>query len=346
MLGLIYNGSKRKIAPEVLNVLQLLKPEATNLIDMFGGGAAITLSAAEKKLYKKYYYNDISFYIKEFLQYHFDNGNQMQPWYYEWFDKGGKIEVYKNKDAVLCLHGFLLLFWTFGVSNNDFFWNYTYNKWNMLFKKCYHKILFGEVCSKRIEYYLNYLKEYKFEPIAEQSLEILQSDEHWKVRFSKNKALILSYLYSKYPRFCKRGPENRVEHEVYTLLTIGYLYHLNRLEHLEKICKLEKSEIDKISFNSFNYKEFPLEIAKPAESIVYCDIPYTSTSGKNCNDHLFDVNEFLKWIKKYNDFTFLINNSEPLEGLRTIGTKQVFKRCNNKLLTEYYLTNIQKKINI
>jgi hypothetical protein len=340
MLGLIYNGSKRKIAPEVLNVLQLLKPEATNLIDMFGGGAAITLSAAEKKLYKKYYYNEIMPWIKEFLKYHFENGNQMQPWYYEWFDKEFKRSLHFDKSTQHpAVYGFLMMFWNYGSSNNDLHSNYTYGKWNMLFKKCYHKILFGERCSKRIEYYLNYLKEYKLEPVAEQSLEILQSDEHWKVRFSKNKALISSYLYSLYPRFRERGPENRVAHEVYTLISIGYLHHLNRLEHLEKVCKLEKSEIDKISFNSYDYKEFPLEIAKPAESIVYCDIPYTSTYGDNCNDHLFDVNEFLEWIRKYNDFTFLINNSEPLGGLRTIGTKQVFKQCTNRLLTEYYLTN-------
>ena len=54
--GLPYTGSKNFIAEDIVNAL----PEGERLVDLFGGGGAITHAALLLQKYNKFLYNDIN----------------------------------------------------------------------------------------------------------------------------------------------------------------------------------------------------------------------------------------------------------------------------------------------
>ena len=62
--GLPYMGSKNKLAEEIVNFL----PQKKVLVDLFGGGGAISVCASQSGKYEKIIYNELNSLISETFQ--------------------------------------------------------------------------------------------------------------------------------------------------------------------------------------------------------------------------------------------------------------------------------------
>ncbi len=63
-LGIPYMGSKRKLAPDILDFIIRRHPDLTDFYDLFGGGGSISFTAI--KTYKfNVYYNELNKHIIE-----------------------------------------------------------------------------------------------------------------------------------------------------------------------------------------------------------------------------------------------------------------------------------------
>ena len=104
--GLPYKGSKNAIAEQIVEML----PEGERLVDLFGGGGAITHCAILKDKYKRYLYNDYDKltvdYFTRALKGDFND---------KWVSRED-FERLKNIDGVV------KYVWSFGNNGRDYLW--------------------------------------------------------------------------------------------------------------------------------------------------------------------------------------------------------------------------------
>jgi site-specific DNA-adenine methylase len=108
-LGLPYMGSKRKIAPALMNLIIRENPKAKYFFDLFGGGAAMSLLAIQMQQFKRVVYNELNTGVVELLRDIRDNG--ITDKYYQWIDRE---TFHKHKDADTWLGGLCKVIWSFG----------------------------------------------------------------------------------------------------------------------------------------------------------------------------------------------------------------------------------------
>ena len=108
-LGLSYQGSKRRIADIIVQLL----PSGNRFVDLFGGGGSVTHCAILYNKWNKYLYNDYDKIV------------------YEYFKKAINGE-YKNETRVITREDFKRLkdvdpyvrfCWSFGNKGNDYLWS-------------------------------------------------------------------------------------------------------------------------------------------------------------------------------------------------------------------------------
>ena len=67
-LGMPYMGSKRKLAPRLMNYILLQNPNCTTFVDLFGGGASMSLYALQVPQIKQVFYNELNTGVVELLR--------------------------------------------------------------------------------------------------------------------------------------------------------------------------------------------------------------------------------------------------------------------------------------
>jgi site-specific DNA-adenine methylase len=115
MLGLPYQGSKRKLAKKIVDYIIEHNPNATVFYDLFGGGGAITFEALKRKQFKKVVYNELDTGVVELLKKIQKDG--VTDEFYKWvsketFDKLKKENTWVGGLARTC--------WSFGCAHTSY----------------------------------------------------------------------------------------------------------------------------------------------------------------------------------------------------------------------------------
>ena len=296
--GIPYMGSKNKIAEKIIDFL----PAGDMLIDLFGGGGAITDCAKQSNKWNTILYNEID------------------PLPYKCFTKALKGE-YKNETRWISKEDFNKLKDTdeyvaccFSFGNN--FKTYMYNKVKEPYKRAYHyAIVFND-----------------FEPLCK----ILDNDENVKeieqalkgITDKKERRLVFQrslgrYILEREEHLEKLDRLNEIKSTVLMSKNSSREVSQNQqyFEQLNKIC-VPHDEINNILFFNTDYRNINL----PEGSIIYCDIPYKNTGGYK---HQFDYDYFYDWcILKKNEGhqIFISEYSMPEDRFKCVF--EVVKRCS------------------
>jgi site-specific DNA-adenine methylase len=115
MLGLPYQGSKRKLSKTLIDYIIEHNPNATVFYDLFGGGGAMTFEALKRKRFKKVIYNELDTGIVELLKKIQKDG--VTDEFYKWvsketFDKLKKENTWVGGLARTC--------WSFGSGHTSY----------------------------------------------------------------------------------------------------------------------------------------------------------------------------------------------------------------------------------
>lgn len=296
--GIPYMGSKNKIAEKIIDFL----PTGDTLIDLFGGGGAITDCAIQSDKWTHIIYNEID------------------PLPYKCFTKSLKGE-YENETRWISKEEFNKLKNTdeyvaccFSFGNN--FKTYMYNKPKEPYKRAYHyAIVFND-----------------FEPLRE----ILDNDENVKniedslngITDKKERRLIFQrslghYIRDREEHLEKLDRLNELKSTVLMSKNSAREVSQNqqRLERLNEIC-VPHDEINNILFFNTDYRNINL----PEGSIIYCDIPYKNKANYK---HSFDYDYFYDWcIRKKNEGYQIFISEYNMPEDRFECVFEVTKRCS------------------
>lgn len=102
-------GSKRKLAPKILDYIIEKNPECKYFYDLFGGGGSISFEALQRREIKKVTYNELNTGVVNLLKDIRDNG--VRDEYYQWVSRETFLE---NKDEDDWFSGLVKTCWSFG----------------------------------------------------------------------------------------------------------------------------------------------------------------------------------------------------------------------------------------
>ena len=138
-------GSKRKLAPKILNKIMQDNPDTKYFYDLFGGGASVSLLAVQYPKLKKVFYNEFNTSIVLLLRDIRNNGVSAK--YYEWIDRD-TFKENVNEDTLL--GGICKCFWSFGNIQK----NYLFGKDIEDDKRLLHEIVVNQ-CKKSLKEFNN-----------------------------------------------------------------------------------------------------------------------------------------------------------------------------------------------
>jgi site-specific DNA-adenine methylase len=266
-LGLPYMGSKRKLAPKIVDYILEHNPKCKYVYDLFGGGGSISFEFLQRKQTKKVVYNELNTGVCELLRDIRDNG--ITEKYYQHVDRE-TFNAYKKDDN--WFGGLCKVVWSFGNNQKG----YLFRKDVEEYKMWYHEVVvFGIDRTKEMS---EFCKNYVFEKHGiEQDLilEMPVKQDYQERRLEIRKQLV---------EFEKKCKVNQLR-EIQQLQQLEQLQQLQRLQQLEQ---LQQLEIHNKSFEEIII-DTPID-----ETIIYLDPPYKDTGGyqkKVCHDFL---DEYIK----------------------------------------------------
>lgn len=265
--GFPYQGSKSKIAKEIINIL----PANDYLVDLFAGGCAITHCGMLSKKWKYFIANDITCSAKAFeaVINHTTNIDFENP---QLITREKFKEIAGDNDNV---DNFLLsIIWSFGNDRRT----YIYGEDIEQLKNSIFLMIYGKTSKIRFNNYKLFLKEN-----------------------SKNK-------------------------DIHRLQSIENLNRIEKLNRIRNIADIHQN-------NLITYQNDYRDITIPANSTIYCDIPYYSTEGYTNID--FNHNEFYDWCLQQKQPVFISEYSMPDDFVEiySINHKSTFSATNNNKLT-------------
>ena len=279
--GIPYMGSKNKIAKKIIDFL----PSGETLVDLFGGGGAITGCANESNKWEHIIYNEL---------------NELP---YKCFLKALRGE-YENEDRWISRQDFINLKDTdeyaaccFSFGNN--FRNYMYNEKIEPYKRAYHYAIVLD----------------DFQPLSElfdkETVDMLKKSVEGETD-KKQRRLKFARALGKYIISLSKESDGRK-----TVNHIGNLLEnkeckerldslkksvnvfencvcnvLQNYERKERLDSLKKEQVDNITFFNNDYRDAPI----PNNAVIYCDIPYKNTG--TYNKEAFDYESFYSWCEE------------------------------------------------
>lgn len=167
-------GSKRKLAPKILDYILENNPNCKYFYDLFGGGGAISFEALQRQQIEKVYYNEVNTGVVELVKKIQKDG--ISPEFYEWIDRE---TFYDLKNGSNWKAGLIKTCWSFG--NNQI--SYMYGNNIDRLKKEAHNYLMLNGYDKTSKTRLKLLKQFKVDTEIQarfelQHLERLQHLEH------------------------------------------------------------------------------------------------------------------------------------------------------------------------
>ena len=265
--GLPYMGSKNKLAEEIVNFL----PQKKVLVDLFGGGGAISICASQSGKYEKIIYNELNSLISETFRkaLNGDYENERRWVSREEFEKLKKIDGY----VAIC----------FSFSNNCS--TYMYSPKIEPYKRAYHyAIVFDDFGP------FNELFDDETTEKIKKSVECITDLKERRIKFQRTLGdYILSLerceqLETK-ERFDILKHTMSVKNETRGSGAAAY--------HIE--CQ-EKFDLKNDVIEVFNKDYADVELPSPEECVIYCDIPYEKTALYTTGS--FDYERFYKWCQE------------------------------------------------
>lgn len=302
--GLPYQGSKNRLAEDIINIL----PQKKVLVDLFGGGGAISVCASQSGKYEKIIYNELNSLISETFQKAINGEyeNERRWVSHEEFDQ------LKDKDGYVAI--------CFSFSNNCS--TYMYAPKIEPYKRAYHYAivfddfgpfneLFDDETTEKIkksvegitdlkERRLKFTKALGEYILSLDRLEILEHKERIQNLERKERVDLLNKTMSVKNE--NRGSsattphietQEKFENIKHSMCLGGSPRHINEnLECKERIDILQLTNIIEVLNKDYNDVELPL----PEDCVIYCDIPYQKTWQYKVGN--FDYERFYKWCQE------------------------------------------------
>ena len=304
--GVSYQGSKAQIAEDIINEL----PIGNRLVDLFGGGFAISHCALLSGKYKYVYYNDYNPLIVDLVK------NAIQGKYNEKPKFITREEFLKNKDK----DGYIKYIWSFGNNGID----YLFGKDKEIFKKQGHELVVNKDLNA-----LSFLEDY-YKDSCNQFLPYILVGDTWQKRrllfvniVLKTEAIRVAETYYKgfkdifkdmtsfeFHKMPNKYIVNKINELIPSipkknykggtkdsLIELKQLQQLERLEQLERLQQLEQLErlqqlqqLQQLEITNISYLDYKHQDG----DIVYLDPPYENTT-KYSNEE-FNHKEFYNWV--------------------------------------------------
>lgn len=319
--GLPYMGSKNKLAEEIVNFL----PQKKVLVDLFGGGGAISVCASQSGKYEKIIYNELNTLIAETFQkaLNGDYENERRWVSREEFEKLKKTDGY----VAIC----------FSFSNNCN--TYMYGPKVEPYKRAYHYAivfddfgpfneLFDDETSEKIKKSVEGITDLKERRIKFSHAlgDYILSLEKCEPLESNEKLDTVKYNVDAHPTYIGHVNQHLQYKERFDLLkrTICEKIHCNEnlelqervstLKHTLNVYALENCGLGRDSithgigstFQNRVLEESPIEVfnkdyanvelPSPENCVIYCDIPYEKTASYTIGG--FDYERFYKWCQE------------------------------------------------
>lgn len=295
--GLPYMGSKNKLAEEIVNFL----PQKKVLVDLFGGGGAISDCASQSGKYEKIIYNELNTLIAETFQKALNGDYENE---HRWVSRE-QFHKLKNTDGYVAL--------CFSFSNNCN--TYMYGLKIEPYKRAYHyAIVFDDFRP------FNELFDDETTEKIKKSVEGITDLKERRIKF----ALALGdYILSlekcqhlerqekfdllKHTMTMNGTPRNACQtlQQQERVSTLKHTLNTNALEN----CGLRKDSIthgiwttfqnrvlEKAPIDVFNKDYADVELPSPEECVIYCDIPYKNTASYTTGS--FDYERFYNWCQE------------------------------------------------
>jgi hypothetical protein len=112
--GIPYKGGKRKIARELVQFMRRENPDATVFVDLFGGGGAMSLCAAQ--YFDRVIYNEILPGVAALFSF-LVRGGEIP---HEWYKPVSRKEFFAHKDDPTPYGGFVRCCCSFGNNHKDY----------------------------------------------------------------------------------------------------------------------------------------------------------------------------------------------------------------------------------
>ena len=329
--GLLYQGSKNKIAEKIIDIL----PQADNFYDLFAGGCAITHCSLLSGKYKHIYANDICDMPKLF----FDAINGKYANEDRWISRE---EFFAN-----IYDPYIKSTWSFGGIGSS----YIYSKKIEPYKKAlWFAIMFNDWtdfetlmpetvsrCKNALDGVSN-KKDRRLKLQRELTKYIKENEAEG------NHNWMMHPLYSQIKRRTYQGNlmdcAKRLE-SVQSLerlrslhqgdlmyfvqnLELQSLERLEALQSLKSLFPIKKECInDVLTISKKSYEEVPIL----PNSVIYCDIPYYSTTGYNKSD--FDYEKFYDWCMKQTAPVYISEYWMPEDKFECVMTTEVVRKCGS-----------------
>ena len=307
--GLPYMGSKNKLAEEIVNFL----PQKKVLVDLFGGGGAISVCASQSGKYEKIIYNELNTLIAETFQkaINGDYENERRWVSREEFEKLKKTDGY----VAIC----------FSFSNNCN--TYIYGPKIEPYKRAYHYAivfddfrpfneLFDDETTEKIKKSvegITDLKErrIKFSHALGDYILSLEKCEHLE---SKERLDTVKNTVDVHPTYIGHVNQHLQYKERFDLLK----HTMNMYGTPRNACPpfdLNIRETAEAPIEVFNKDYADVELPSPEECVIYCDIPYDKTYSYVTGG--FDYERFYKWCqeKAFEGYQIYVSSYELPEEL-------------------------------
>ena len=322
--GLPYMGSKNKLAEEIVNFL----PQKKVLVDLFGGGGAISVCASQSGKYEKIIYNELNSLISETFQKAINGEYENER---RWVSRE-EFEKLKKTDGYVAI--------CFSFSNNCN--TYMYGTKIEPYKRAYHYAivfddfgpfneLFDDETTEKIKKSVEGITDLKERRIKFSHAlgDYILSLERCEPLESKEKLDTVKYTVDVHPTYIGHVNQHLQYKERFDLLkhTVN-MYGTPRnacqnLEQQERVFTLKRTlnvnalencglgrdsithgiestfqnrVLEEAPIEVFNKDYADVELPSPEDCVIYCDIPYDKTYSYVTGG--FDYERFYKWCQE------------------------------------------------
>ena len=266
--GIPYMGSKSGIMPS----LALNFPAADHFYDLFGGGFSVSHYMIKNKgqRYKHFHYNEIKSDVVELVKRAIAGEFNYDVYKPEWISRE---DFFKRKET----DGYVRCLWSFGNNQED----YLFSEDIEPYKKSMHQaVVFGEFDALASEVLGFSAWPARYSTVTKRRLRLRSKIEEY--RKSEIPAVLHKYLkpeqlqqLEQLRRLQQLQQLERLE-QLQQLEWLQQLERLGRLQQLEQLQRLQQlQQLKRLSFYSDDYRKINIM----PNSVVYCDTPYSGTTG-------------------------------------------------------------------
>lgn len=257
--GIGYQGSKSQIAEEIIGHL----PAGKCLVDLFGGGFAISHCGLLSGKYERILYNDINPLLPILIQDAIDGKYNYERFIPEWIDRE---TFFRKKDS----DGYVRFCWSFSCNGHD----YLFGKDVEEMKKAGHEwIFFG----KPIPGFDDIKCDLPCEPQY----------------FSARRKELALYAKKQKETRCKMQHLEQIE-RVQRLEHIEHIQRMQQIERIQRVQQIEQVKRTQLELRCMDYRDYKYEDG----DVVYCDIPYPNSVDLRVTKNYqtaFDHGAFYQW---------------------------------------------------